>query len=43
MSDSKTQDFLERYHDKYPHLFRKKWKSYIKVEDRKEQKTLGDY
>ena len=43
MSDPKTQDFLERYHDKYPHLFRKKWKPYIKVEDRKEQKTLGEF
>ncbi len=43
MSDPKTQEFLEKYHDKFPHLFRKKWKSYIKVEDKKEQKSLSDF
>ncbi len=43
MSDPKTQDFLEKYHDKYPDLFRKKWQSYKKVEERKKQKTLGEY
>ena len=43
MSDPKTQHFLENYHDKYPQLFRKKWKSYIKVEDKKKQSTLGDF
>jgi ribonuclease HII len=43
MSDPKTQDFLNKYHDKYPHLFRKRWKSYIKVEKKKEQKSLDDF
>jgi len=43
MSDPKTQDFLNKYYDKYPHLFRKKWKSYIKVEEKKGQKNLSDF
>lgn len=43
MSDPKTKDFLEKYHDKYPELFRKKWQSYKKVEEQKKQKTLGEY
>ena len=43
MSDPKTQDFLDKYHDKYPHLFRKKWKSYIRAQEKKKQTRLGDY
>lgn len=43
MSDPKTQEFLEKYHDKYPGLFRKKWQSYINVEEKKKQSTLGDF
>jgi len=43
MSDPKTQDFLEKYHDKYPDLFRKGWQSFKNVEEKKKQKKLGEY
>lgn len=43
MNDPKTKDFLEKYHDKYPNLFRKKWQSYKDVEGKKKQKTLEEY
>lgn len=43
MSDQKTQKFLEEYHKEYAHLFRKKWKSYKNAEEKKRQKTLGEY
>jgi len=43
MSDPKTQKFLENYHDKYPHLFRKGWQSYKNVEEKKKQKRLGEF
>ena len=43
MSDPKTQKFLDEYHDKHPELFRRKWKSYKNAEDKKRQKSLGDY
>ena len=43
MSDPKTQDFLEKYHDKYPDLFRKGWRSFKDVEDLKKQKKLGEF
>jgi ribonuclease HII len=43
MSDKKTQDFLEKYHDKYPELFRRRWKSYTNVLEKKKQSRLGDF
>lgn len=43
MSDPKTQEFLGLYHDKYPHLFRKQWKSYQRIEEKKKQKSLNEY
>ncbi len=43
MSDKKTQDFLEKYHDKYPELFRKRWKSYSNVVEKKKQSNLSDF
>jgi ribonuclease HII len=43
MSDQKTKQFLEEYHDKYPHIFRRKWQSFVNVEEKKRQKTLGEY
>ncbi len=43
MSDPKTQKFLQEYHDKYPHLFRKRWQSYVNVENAKKQKKLGEF
>ncbi len=42
-SDPKTRDFLENYHDKYPQLFRKEWKSFKNAEEKKMQKTLGEF
>jgi len=42
-SDPKTQEFLHNYNDKYPDLFRRSWKSYIRVEQMKKQKTLGEF
>lgn len=43
MSDPKTQEFLEKYHDTYPHLFRKGWQSFKNVQERKKQKNLGEF
>lgn len=43
MSDPKTQDFLDKYSQEYSYIFRKSWLSFQKVEDKKKQKTLGDY
>ena len=43
MSDQKTQEFLEKYHDTYPYLFRKGWQSFKNVEERKKQKSLGEF
>lgn len=42
-SDPKTQEFLEKYHDKYPHLFRRRWQSYKDAAERKKQKKLGEF
>lgn len=43
MSDPKTQQFLEKYYDTYPHLFRKGWQSYKNTEEKKKQKRLGEF
>ncbi len=43
MSDPKTKDFLEKYHEKHPSLFRKKWQSYVNVVEKKKQKKLGEF
>jgi ribonuclease HII len=43
MSDPKTKDFLEKFHDKFPDLFRRKWQSYKNVEESKKQKKLGEF
>ncbi|PIN88042.1 ribonuclease HII [Candidatus Woesearchaeota archaeon CG10_big_fil_rev_8_21_14_0_10_32_24] len=43
LTDAKTQDFLQNYHEEYPHLFRKSWKSYKNVVDAKKQMRLGDF
>ncbi len=43
MSDPKTQQFLEKYYDTYPHLFRKGWQSYKNMEEKKKQKRLGEF
>lgn len=43
MSDQRTKDFLEKYYDKHPEIFRKKWRSYKDVEEKRGQRTLGEY
>ncbi|MFH1276075.1 MAG: ribonuclease HII [Candidatus Woesearchaeota archaeon] len=43
MSDPKTKKFLDEYHDKLPHLFRKKWQSYKNVVIKKEQRGLDEF
>lgn len=43
MSDPKTKEFLEKYHEKHAHLFRRRWQSYINVEEGKKQKKLGEF
>ncbi len=43
MSDPKTQEFLETYHDKHPELFRRGWQSYKDAVEKKKQKTLGEF
>lgn len=43
LTDPKTQDFLQKYHQEYAHLFRKSWKSYTNVEQQKLQRKLGEF
>jgi len=43
MTDPKTKDFLEKYHETYPHLFRKGWQSFKDAVERKKQKRLGEF
>ncbi len=42
-SDPKTVDFLNKYHEQYPHLFRKQWQSFKNAEEKKKQKKLGEF
>ena len=43
MSDPKTQLFLKNYYDKYPHLFRKKWQSYVNTVKKNQQTNLDEF
>jgi len=43
MSDPKTKKFLEENYEKFPHLFRKKWKSFTNLVQAKKQKKLGEF
>ena len=43
MSDPKTKLFLEKYHEQYPHLFRRKWQPYVDVVNKKKQKSLEEF
>src|SRR3989344_5761222 len=43
MSDPKTQEFLQKHYKTHPHLFRKSWQSYKKVEESAKQKRLGEF
>lgn len=43
MSDAKTQEFLKKYHTKFPEIFRKTWRPYKDILDEKKQSKLGDF
>jgi ribonuclease HII len=42
-SDPKTQEFLDKYYNQYPELFRKSWQSFKDVEKKKKQRKLGEF
>lgn len=42
-SDPMTQEFLKKYIDDYPHIFRKSWMPYKNGQNAKKQKTLGEF
>lgn len=42
-SDPRTKEFLRRYYNQYPEIFRKTWKTYKKVVENKNQKSLVDF
>ena len=41
-SDKKTQEFLKKYHNKFPEIFRKSWVSYKNIKKAK-QKSLAEF
>ncbi len=41
-SDEKTQEFLKKYHNKFPEIFRKSWASYKNIKKAK-QKSLAEF
>lgn len=43
MTDPKTIEFLEKYYEKYPDLFRKSWFPYQDILNKKFQKKLEDF
>ena len=43
MADPKTIEFLEKYYEKYPDLFRKSWLPYQNILNKKFQKKLEDF
>jgi len=43
LTDPKTQVFLEKYHETHAELFRKSWKSYTRVMEKKNQKSLDEF
>ena len=36
-------EFLKKYHNKFPEIFRKSWAPYQKIADKKMQKNLDDF
>jgi len=42
-ADPYTVAFLEKYYDKYPHVFRQSWASYKKIKEKKAQTGLSDF
>jgi ribonuclease HII len=43
MSDERTQKFLRDNYAKYPHIFRKEWKSYKNAVEFAKQRTMEDF
>ncbi len=43
MADPKTVEFLEKYYEKYPNLFRKSWMPYKDIVNKKFQRKLEDF
>jgi len=43
MSDPKTKEFLDKYHEQFPELFRRRWQPYQDVVEKKKQKQLGEF
>ena len=43
MADPKTIDFLEKYYEKYPEIFRKSWFPYQDILNKKFQRKLEDF
>jgi len=43
LTDAKTQEFLQKYHEEFPQLFRRSWKSYKNVVEAKKQRKLGEF
>ena len=42
-SDPITQEFIKKYHEDYPEIFRKSWMTYKNVVDAKKQRSLEDF
>jgi len=42
-SDPKTKAFVEKCHDKFPHIFRKTWQTYKNILKKEKQKGLSEY
>lgn len=42
-SDPKTKKFIQEHYQDYPDIFRKTWSTYKVLEEKKKQKTLGDF
>lgn len=43
LSDPKTIEFLNKYHQQYPQLFRKSWGPYKELVEGQKQKKLGEF
>lgn len=43
LSDPKTQEFLNKYHDKFSYVFRKKWKPYQEIKKKQNQRSLDEF
>lgn len=43
LGDERTRNFLEKNYAKYPEIFRKSWKPYADLVEKKKQRRLGDF